>query len=139
MFNYLGSFLINGSAKFVASFFSVLYGMFGKVIVNTIFNILSFIWNLITKYIWLISKWILGMLDAMQLAFTRLLGLDLNNKTSTSLGEYIEGMKDITFNGTNYYDYILKIFRAVTGVALVLMIVFAIIAMVMQEYKLAND
>ena len=64
MFNYLGSFLINGSAKFVASFFSVLYGMFGKVIVNTIFNILSFIWNLITKYIWLISKWILGMLDA---------------------------------------------------------------------------
>lgn len=139
MFNYLGSFLINGSAKFVASFFSVLYGMFGKVIVNTIINILSFIWNLITKYIWLISKWILGMLDAMQLAFTKLLGLDLNNKTSTSLGEYIEDMKDITFSGTNYYDYILKIFRAVAGVALVLMIVFTIIAMVMQEYKLAND
>lgn len=111
----------------------------GITLYNSFLNVLGSIWNFITRYVWYVTKWVLGALDAMQLAFTRLLGLDLNNNTSISLGEYIEGLKEVRASTSNYYDYLLKIFRAVFGVAIILMIIFTIISMVMQEYKLATN
>ena len=141
MLNFVSKFLTNSAANFVAdaSWPLVWLKMIGRTIANTFMNVFGVVWNFITKYIWYVTKWVLGIIDAMQLAFTRLLGLDLKTNTSTSLGEYIDGLKSITTNGSNYYDYLLKIFRAVFGVAIILMIVFTIISMVMQEYKLATN
>ena len=138
MINIFGGLTINGSAKFIADFFSVVVGMFGRTLVNSVLNIFGLVWNFITKYVWFVCKWVLGMLDAMQFGFTRLLGIGTSTETTLSFGDLVEGAKDVIVpGGSNYYDYIMKIFRAAFGVAIVLMIVFTIIAMVLQEYNLA--
>jgi len=138
MFNFVGGMMVSGSAKFIADFFAVIYGMFGRTIVNTVLNILAIVINFFAKYLWIVCKWILGVIDAMQFAFTRLIGIDTSKTSSISVGELVEGAQNIAApGGQSYYDYIMKIFRAVAVVSLVLMIVFTIISMVMQEYNLA--
>ncbi len=138
MFGFLSGVTFKRSASFIADFFSVIFNMFGRTVVNSIKNVFAFVWNFITAYIWYICKWVLGVIDAMQFGFTRLLGIDTGAKTTMSAGDLIDGAKDIIISGgSNYYDYLMKIFRAVFGVAIVLMIVFTIFAMVMQEYNMA--
>lgn len=140
MFNFVGNLIGNNGARFVADLFSVIFGSVGKVVLNFILSLLARLWNLISTYIWIICKWVLGFLDMMQLAFSRLIGLDIGTGDTLTLGDYISGLQDITISGgTNYYDYILKIFKALFVVAIVLMIVFTIVAMVMQDYKLAVE
>ena len=137
MINIFGGLTINGGAKFIADFFSVVVGMFGRTLVNTVLNIFGLVWNFITKYVWFVCKWVLGMLDAMQFGFTRLLGIGTGDTTLT-FDDLINGAKDVIMpGGSNYYDHIMKIFRAAFGVAIVLMIIFTIVAMVLQEYNLA--
>lgn len=139
MLNFVGNIIGKNSASFIADFFAVFYKMFSVSFINKVKTIFAAIINVIAKYIWFVCKWILGIIDVMQLAFTRLIGIDTEG-TTLSLGDYIEGMKDIsTTTGSDYYSYLLKIFRAVFAVAIVLMIIFTIYAMVMQEYKLATD
>ena len=138
MFSFVGNAISNNGAKFLADFFAVIYGAVGHAVGNTVMNILGWIWNFVSTIIWYVCQWVLGFLDAMQLAFSRILGLDLQTGTSTSLGEYIDGMKEITISGgSNYYDYIMKIFRAMFVVGVILMIIFTIAAIVLQEYNLA--
>lgn len=139
MLNFLKSLIGNNSAKFIADFFAVFYKILGAPVVNGLRNALAWLVNMIAKYVWTVCKWVLGVIDVMQLGFTRLIGIDTGASTLT-LGDYIEGMKHIaTSSGTNYYDYLMKIFRALFGVAILLMIIFTIVAMAMQEYKLAAD
>ena len=138
MINILGGFTISGSARFIADFFAVIYGMFGRTLVNTVMNIVAIVFNFFAKYLWIVCKWVLAVIDAMQFVFTRLIGIDTSTTSSINIGDIIDGTeKIITPSGSTYYDYILKIFRAVVVVALILMIVFTIISIVMQEYKLA--
>ncbi len=138
MFNFVGGMTISGSAKFIADFFAVIYGMFGRTLINTVMNIFAIVINFFVKYLWIVCRWILGVIDAMQFAFTRLLGIDTSTTSSISVGEIIEGAQNIAApGGSNYYDYIMKVFRAVAVVSLILMIVFTIISMVLQEYNLA--
>lgn len=138
MINIFGGLTIGSGVKFIADFFSVIYGMFGRTIVNTVLNIFALVWNFITKWVWLVCKWVLGMLDAMQFGFTRLLGIETSAESTMTFDDLIEGAKDVVMPGGNsYYDYIMKIFRATFGVAIVLMIIFTIVAMVLQEYNLA--
>ena len=118
MINIFGGLTINGGAKFIADFFSVVVGMFGRTLVNTVLNIFGLVWNFITKYIWFICKWVLGMLDAMQFGFTRLLGIGTSTETTLSFDDLVNGAKDVIMpGGSNYYDHIMKIFRATFGVA----------------------
>lgn len=139
MLNFVGNIIGKNSASFIADFFAVFYKMFSVSFISKVKTIFAAIINVIAKYVWYVCKWILGIIDVMQLTFTRLIGIDTEG-TTLSLGDYIEGMKDIsTTTGSDYYSYLLKIFRAVFAVAIVLMIIFTIYAMVMQEYKLATD
>lgn len=138
MLNFLGSLINNNGASFVADFFSVIFGMFGSVVTNFFTNIINFVWNFICKWVWTVCKWVLGVLDIMQLGFSRLIGLDLGTGDTLTYGDYIDGLKHITVSGgSNYYDYLMKIFRALIVVAIVLMIIFTIYAMIMQEYKMS--
>ena len=98
MFSFVGNAIGNNGAKFLADFFAVIYGAVGHAVGNTVMNILGWIWNFVSTIIWYVCQWVLGFLDAMQLAFSRILGLDLQSGTSTSLGEYIDGMKDSLAN-----------------------------------------
>lgn len=138
MFNFVENLMINNGASFIADFFGVIFNIFGRTIGNLILNIFSTLWNLFTKWVWYICKWVLGILDALQLAFSRLVGIDLGTGNSMTLDDYIDGMKSITISGgSNYYDYLMKIFRTLAAVAIVLMIIFTIYAMIMQDYKLS--
>lgn len=139
MFSFVGNIIGNNGAKFLADFFAVIFGAIGHTIKNTILNTFYAVINFISGIIWHVCQFVLGVLDVLQLAFTRFLGLNLSEGTSLSLGDYVEGMKEITVSGgSNYYDFIMTIFRAIFGVAIILMIVFTIVAMIMQEYKLAT-
>lgn len=138
MFNFVNGLFSGNHAKYLADLFSVLFGALGNHVKTVLLNVLGIIWNLIVKYVWIVCKWVLAALDAMQLAFTRLLGLYTSTGAEMTADDYIEGMKEITVSGgSTYYDYIMKIFKAMVIVAIVLMIVFTIIAMIMQDYNLA--
>ena len=65
MFNFVGNVIGNNGAKFLADFFAVIFGSIGHAVANTILGVFAFIWNLITKYIWFICKWVLGVIDAI--------------------------------------------------------------------------
>lgn len=138
MFNFVGGFTISGSAKFIADFFALVYGMFGRTLVNTVMNIVGLVINFFVKYLWIVCKWVLAVIDGMQFIFTRLIGIDTSKTQSLGVEEILQGAQDIAApGGQSYYDYIMKVFRAVAVVAIILMIVFTIIAMVIQEYNLA--
>lgn len=138
MFNFVSGFTISGSAKFIADFFALMYGMFGRTVINTVMNAFATVINFFVKYLWFVCKWILGVIDAMQFAFTRLIGIDTSKTQSLGIEEILQGAQEISApGGSNYYEYIMKVFRAVAVVAIILMIVFTIIAMVIQEYNLA--
>ena len=136
MFNFVGNIIGNNGAKFLADIFAVIFGSIGHAIGSVFSTIFAYLYNLFSQYIWFICQFVLGAIDAMQLAFARILGLNLSEGTSTSLADIINGLKNITVSGgSTYYDHVLKIFRAVFGVSIVLMIVFTIFAMAMQEYN----
>lgn len=139
MLNFVGNLIGNNSARFIADFVAVIYKFVGVRVINFFKNLFVTLLNLVAKYIWFVCKWVLAAIDVMQVTFTRLIGLE-NGETTLGLGDYVEGLKSIhTTTGSNYYNYLMKIFRAVFAVAIVLMIVFTIIAMVKQEYKLATE
>ena len=140
MFNFVGGFTISSNAKFLADFYSVIFGIFGNTIGTFITNVAAFFLNFLTKYTWEIFKWIMAIVDAMQLAFMKIIGIDTATNSSMGVDEFVEGAKGITITGgSSYYDYIMKIFRAVFVVAIILMIVFTIYAMIKQDYDLAMN
>lgn len=141
MLNLFGGMFSNNGVSFIADFFDFFYKILGRRVVNLLKTIFTWIINLITKYIWMICKWVLGVIDVLQILFMKLIGIDTSALDSTSsLGEYIESLKNVRApGGNNYYDYILKIFRALVAVAIILMIVFTIYSMVMQEYKIVAN
>lgn len=139
MFNFVGNLINVNNASYIADFFGVIFGAVGTVVGSVIRYLFALIWNVICKWVWTVCKWVLGVLDIMQLGFSRLIGIDLGTGTSLTADDYIDGLKHITVSGgSNYYDYILKIFRALAVVAIVLMIIFTIYAMIMQEYKIST-
>ena len=104
MFNFVGGFTINGSAKFIADFFALIYGMFGRTLVNTVMNIVGLVINFFVKYIWIFCKWVLAVIDAMQFIFTRLIGIDTSTTKSLGIEEILKGAQDIAApGGSNYY------------------------------------
>ena len=64
MLYFVSKFLTNSAANFVAdaSWPLVWLKMIGRTIANTFMNVFGVVWNFITKYIWYVTKWVLGIL-----------------------------------------------------------------------------
>ena len=149
MFNFLSNLIATSiGAGHSTSFLSV---GFGSMIFNVVRDLAVTIYNFFLGIIWVVLKWFLGALDAMQHIVTSFLGIDTTGPiyspdgvliaegNSISVGEIVTEFKTIFSGGNSYFDMLMSIFRALTVVAIILMIIFAIVAMVMQEWRLAEQ
>ena len=148
MFNFLSNLISTSSAGHGTSFLSV--GL-GSMVFNIVRDLAVTVYNFFLGIIWFVLKWFLGALDAMQHIVTSFLGIDTTGPiyspdgvliaegNSISVGELVTEFKSIFSGGNSYFDILMSIFRALTVVAIILMIIFAIVAMVMQEWKLTEQ
>lgn len=85
--------------------------------------------NLILQLIWIIEKFVLGVMEALEFVINEFLGI------GTSVDELLEFGSKSDLSST-----LIKTFRAIFGVAIVLIIIFTIIALIRQEYaNISND
>ena len=148
MFNFLSNLISFTSAGHGTSFLSV--GL-GSMFFNVIRDLAATVYNFFLGIIWFVLKWFLGALDAMQHIVTSFLGIDTTGPiynsegvliaegNSVSVGEIVTEFRTIFSGGNSYFDILMSIFRALTVVAIILMIIFAIVAMVMQEWRIAEQ
>ena len=134
MFNFLSNLISFTSAGHGTSFLSV--GV-GSMLFNIVRDLAVSIYNFFLGIIWFVLKWFLGALDAMQHIVTSLLGIDTTGPiynsegiliaegNSISVGDIVTEFRTIFSGGNSYFDILMSAFRALTVVAIILMIIFA--------------
>ena len=96
-------------------------------------NLFSKVINFLMQILWVILKFIFGVMEAFEYMIHSFLGIGVK---LSDMEDYASELKV----GSRYYlDIIVDVFRAVVGAALVLMIVFTIIAIVKQEWENAHN
>ena len=94
----------------------------------------STILNFIISIIWTVVKLVLGVIDAFTYIINSMLGID------STLSDYTEYAKSLGVSGNrNFLDTLVKTFRAIVGVAIILLLVFTIIAIIKQEVNNAQN
>ena len=105
-----------------SSFLSM--GLGWKFFWRVIGNFFTKIWNFIQGALWAIIKWILGVLEALEYIINQFLGIGF------TVDDYYAFAKN-----TEFFNSLVKTFRAICGVGVVLLIIFTIIAIIKQEYQ----
>ena len=98
--------------------------------------ILNFLWNNIMTVVHFIAKFALNLCDLIQFFIQKLIGLDFWNSRTTKLSDI--GESDVLFRFL-MSDQVLKAFRLVVIVGIVLIIVFSIVAIIRSEYATATS
>lgn len=111
------------------SLFSMLGGQFWL-------NIWVAVCNAVSSFFYTIVRWILNIVDFLQYFCKHLIGLDYWQKGNVSLETL--GESDIIFKFL-YDETVQKVFRAMTGIFVVLLIIFAVIAIVKNQYAVAAE
>ncbi|MBQ8451153.1 MAG: hypothetical protein IJ538_00005, partial [Clostridia bacterium] len=116
-----GTIFINGFGTGIGQFFAAL----GAIILEGITQVLYFI-----------CKWLLAFVDFLQYFVQKLIGLDywLNNTRYTISGAT---NADLIFKFL-YDDTVQRVFRALIGVSIVLLIIFTIYAIIKNEWMYAT-
>lgn len=108
-------------------------------ILDTVFGWLTtaglFLWNWIMTFIYTIVKFALNIVDFIQFFVQRLVGVDFWTNTNSTLADL--GESDIIFRFM-FSEEVLRVFRLIIIIAIVLLIVFSIIAIVKSEYSNAT-
>ncbi len=110
-----------------SSFLSV--PLFLKFIGRVIANAAAALWNLILKMAWSIIKFVLGIMEAFEYMINQFLGID------ASVQDMVDYAENNQVGTSNFLSLMSKTFRAIMAVAIVLLIIFTIIAIVRQEYN----
>lgn len=117
---------ISGNSFSSANFFWNFLGVFFK-------NIGSIIWNFLLKIFWSILTFVLGIMEAFEYMIKQFLGID------SSVTEYLDYARTMSSGGLNFLDYLVKVFRAVFIVGVLLVIIFTIFAIIKQEWVNASS
>ncbi len=96
----------------------------------------TWLWNGIMTFIYAIVKFALNIVDFVQYFVQRLIGIDYWLNTEANLADI--GESDILFRFM-FSDQVLRVFRLLIIIAIVLLIVFSIIAIVKSEYASATS
>lgn len=89
--------------------------------------------NFIVSIVWIVVKLVLGVIDAFAYIINNMLGI------GSTLGDYSDYAKSLGVSGNrNFLDTLVKTFRAIVGVSIILLLVFTIIAIVKQEIQNAQ-
>lgn len=99
-------------------------------------NLLVSVANALSTVVFTIVRWILNIVDFLQYFCKHLIGLDYWESGNVSIDTM--GESDIIFKFL-YNESVQRVFRAMVGVFIVLLIIFAIIAIVKNQYAVASD
>lgn len=99
-------------------------------------NLLVSVANALSTVVFTIVRWILNIVDFLQFFCKHLIGLDYWESGNVSIDTM--GESDIIFKFL-YNESVQKVFRAMIGIFIVLLIIFAIIAIVKNQYAVASD
>ncbi len=113
----------HGSAFFAASN-SFLSASFAWTLIK---NFAKWAFNLILSLIWIIEKLVLGIMEALEFVINEFLGIGM------TINDYASFAADSELSGT-----LIKTFKAIFVVAIVLMILFTIFAIIRQEWANAT-
>lgn len=107
------------------SFLAAMSPSLGWIVIK---NVFLWLWNWILSLIWIIEKFVLGIMDALQAIVYEFLGI------GTTVDDYLN------FATKNDATKILvDTFKAILAVAIVLMIIFTIVAIIRQEIETATN
>ena len=124
LYNFVSSF----APKIKLSFWGYLFTQVGQFFVKAVVGAISLFYT--------ICKWLLAFIDFLQYFLQRLIGLDYWLKSGPkTLGGAVKN--DILFSFL-YNDTVQKVFRAMVGLFVVLLIIFTIYAIIKQEWKFAT-
>lgn len=125
MFNLTSSIVDLLTTKLGSSFMCL--GLTFKYLWSLLGNLITKLFNFIVSIFWVVVRFVLGVLEALEFIINQFLGID------TTIGDYYAFAKN-----TEMYSSLVKTFRAVCGVAIVLLIIFTIFAIIMQEWRNAT-
>ncbi len=111
------------SSSFLSS--SFIFALVGNWMAKLVDFLLSLFWT--------VCKFILAVMETFEYIAQQMLGI------GTNVSDYIDYAATIEIVNGTYLDLLVKIFKAVVGVSIILMIVFTIFAMVKQEWDNANN
>ena len=101
----------------------------GRLIVN-LFNMLM---NFITTCAWMIIKFVLGIMEALEYMINEFLGID------STVNDMYEYATSVGSGATSFVTILSKTYRAVFAVSIVLLIIFTIYAIIKQEWQNATS
>ncbi len=111
-------------------------GGFWDSVVGWFSNTLIWLGDILVTLIFAIFKFVLCIVDLMQILVERLVGIDFWGKPGATLDDIANS--DIIFKFI-YSDAVQRAFRSMIVVAIVLLIVFSIIAIIKSEYDVAAN
>lgn len=96
-------------------------------------NIFSWIFEQLKALLWIIIRFALGILELFEYVIRSLLGIGY------TVNDAYNFAKDSMVGGQSILNYFIQVFRAIVGVAIVLILIFAIIAIIKNEYNYAAN
>ena len=107
-------------------------------ILTWIKNLWSKCLNFLLQILWTVCKLVFGVMEAFEYMIKKFLGI---GATIYDVAEFGEGviLNSGPYSGLSYVDFLFDIFRAILAAAIILLIVFTIIAIIKQEWQTANE
>lgn len=139
-------FSVSNGSSFLSA--PVFFAYIGRWFVN-LFNMFA---NWLGSASWAIIKFVLGLMEALEYMINSFIGIktvtftnettgvtrtELRGTTIQDMVDYAKGVSD--GSTTSFVSILAKTFKALMGLAIVLLIIFTIIAMVKQEYANATS
>lgn len=106
--------------------------MVSSVLKNALAKVIDFILDIV----WVVCKFVLGVMDAFQYMIEYFLGI---GSTAADIVEVADSVRVTSFGNKKYLEIFVNAFKAIAGVSLLLLIVFTIVAIVKQEYQFASS
>ena len=132
----------NHGSSFVSSIM-IIFGYIGRFFVNAFSGLL----NVAISASWNIIKFVLGLMEAFEYMINSFIGIktvqmpngsyELRGTTIQDMVDYAEGVSN--GSATSFVTILANTFKALMGVAIVLLIIFTIVAMIKQEYAHATS
>lgn len=126
--NQIGAIGSNDLIQGANSFWETL----GVILWRTVADIFITIWEMLVKLVYAIAKWLLTIIDFLFIFIRQLIGLNTDYASIEDISQ-----SDMIFRFV-FNDTVIRVIRAMLGFAVVLLILFCIIAILKSEFEYAQ-
>ena len=126
--NQIGAIGSNDLIQGANSFWETL----GVILLRTFADIFITIWEMLVKLVYAIAKWLLTIIDFLFIFIRQLIGLNTDYASIEDISQ-----SDMIFRFV-FNDTVIRVIRAMLGFAVVLLILFCIIAILKSEFEYAQ-